>query len=140
MTTTTPSHVAANVALAAAGWAGTSNLKSDHVRVLRLMRHTCAACGEALDETANVCHIVGATGGWGYVDHNVYVGHRSCNDIDREILDGDPFKILAAMVRPDLIFRTIPSRKEALAWAREHDTTEAIKARRLAARLAAANA
>ena len=116
---TNTSHVAKNVALAAAGWAGVSTLKSDHIRGIRTMaldtHNTCAACGEALTGDINLCHIVGAEHGRGIADHNTYVGHVTCNDYDREVCEGNPFRIFASMVRPDLIIASVPRRREALA-------------------------
>ena len=141
-TPTTTAHVAHNVALSAAGWAGVTSLKSDHMRGIRIMaveqsNGTCAACGEALaGEAINVCHIVATRGtGNGMAPHNVYVGHLACNDYDREVCEGDPFRVFASLARPDLVISNVPPRRVALAACAEAD---AIKARRFAIRNAVA--
>ena len=129
----TRTHVAQNVALAAAGWAGVSTLRSDHIRGIVGMavatHNTCAACGEALSGALDVCHIVGAAHGKGFVPFNAYVGHKACNDYDRESCQGDAFRVVATMVRRDLVLASIPARAEALAYSGHDD-----KARRAAKR------
>jgi len=65
MTSITRAHVARNVALYAANWAGNSSRHSTYIRALRnraLRTHnTCAACGFSLSGRGPVqlCHIVG---------------------------------------------------------------------------------
>lgn len=140
--TTTTTHVARNVALAASGWAGVSTVKSNHIRGIRTMavttHNTCAACGEPLTGEINLCHIVGAEHGKGVADHNTYVGHVTCNDFDREVCEGDPFRILASMARPDLIIASVPRRGVALAAHEAYVAREgAAKERRAYARHAA---
>ena len=136
----TDMHIRANMELAAAGWKGISALHSSHIRAIRTMaiatHNTCAACGESLDgEELNLCHIVGEEKhGKGIAPFNVYVGHKTCNDLDRELFDGNPFRIVEGMARPDLILESIPSRREAFAIAEAWE--ERAKARRAARRQA----
>lgn len=122
-----------NMSLAANGWEGITVLKSDHLRGIRAMaintHGLCAACGESLaNDEVNICHIVSASHGKGLAPNNVYVGHKACNDFDREECKGDAFLIVASMARPELILNAIPSRKEALQFLMEYD--KGCKARR----------
>lgn len=131
-----PVHVARNVALAAAGWPGVSSITPAHIRGIRNMaiatHNTCAACGESLvgegDARVELCHIVSAKSGHGITEFNAYVGHKACNDYDREVCEGDPFEIVKRMVRRDLVITEVPSRKVALPYA---DDTRAARVRSL---------
>lgn len=149
MNTSLAARIAANVTLAAASWAGVSTVKSDHIRNIRAIavatHNTCAACGEALSGTLEAAHIVscdygnGMTSkeayGKGFADYNIYIGHKSCNDYDRVSCKGDPFAIVASMVRPDLIIGKMPTRGEAARMVADlADASDADAIRRAAAR------
>ena len=138
----TENDIQKNVELAANDWAGIAHLKSDHLRGIRLMAMNthglCAACGESLNNGGdiNVCHIVSdGRNGKGIAPNNVYVGHKECNDYDREVCSGNPFLIVSSMARPDLVISSVPSRRDALAFVQSHDAGD--KARRWQARDAA---
>jgi hypothetical protein len=138
----TANDIRDNIELSANGWAGISTLRSDHIRAIRLMaqltHNTCAGCGEAIGHAPHLAHIVAATGDKGIAANNVYVAcGKECNDIDREVFNGDPFLIVSGMVRRDLILETIPSRAEALAFLAGALTNDGDKARKIALRLAA---
>lgn len=129
----TTNDIERNIELSANEWQGITVLKSDHMRGIRSMaintHGLCAACGESLaNEEVNICHIVSAEHGKGIAPNNVYVGHKACNDFDREECKGDAFLIVASMAMPELILNAIPSRAEALAFLREYE--KGCKARR----------
>lgn len=95
----------------------------------------CAACGDDLnDGTAlEVCHLVsGGAKRRGYVPGNLYAGHKSCNDDDRECFGAIvPPESLA---RPDVVLTTRPTTADLEPFATT--TTTATLAARRAARMA----
>ena len=137
----TANDIQVNVELGAAGWPGISTLRSNHIRAIRLMaqltHNVCAGCGEAIGAAPHLAHIVAADNDKGIADNNVYVAcGKECNDIDREVFNGDPFLIVNGMVRPDLVISRIPNRAEAMAFLASALTSDADKARKVALRLA----
>lgn len=66
----------------------------------------CAACGLALNEYGEMCHIVSAgpkSRGW--VAGNIYLGHMACNEADRQYGAIVP---LSSLLRADLILTEWP--------------------------------
>lgn len=95
----------------------------------------CAACGETLnDGTAlEVCHLVsGGPKRRGYVAGNLYAGHKSCNDDDRELF-GYVVPV-TSLARPDVVALTRPTTDD-LATMVDTNRGDMLAARR-AARLA----
>lgn len=95
----------------------------------------CAACGET-DETGDVwqvCHIVsGGPNRRGYIAGNVYAGHQTCNDADRDHYGA--IVPLSSLVRVDVVPTTYPTAADLADYA---PTDRAARyARRLAARTA----
>jgi hypothetical protein len=66
----------------------------------------CAACGMALNEYGEMCHVVSAgpkSRGW--VEGNIYLGHSACNEADRQHGAIVP---LSSILRSDLILTEWP--------------------------------
>lgn len=136
----TVNDIRANIELAANDWPGISSLRSNHIRAIRLMaqltHNTCAACGEELGHAPQLAHIVSAEESKGIAAYNVYVAcGKECNDIDREVFNGDPFLIASGMVRPDLVISRVPGRAEAMTFLASALTSDADKARKTTRRL-----
>lgn len=142
MTNTTQAQQAANLALAGADfqWTGIGNAsrpRSDAfpglVAWLAMAQNgVCAACGEAFGgEVLNVNHLVSqGKSQRGYVPGNLYLGHRTCNEIDAETFGA--VVPLESLARPDLVPGDYPTRATMLAMAGKDAET---KARRRAERL-----
>lgn len=140
---TTPDQQTANLALAGEDfqWVGVANAsrpRSDAfpglVAWLAMAQNgTCAACGEAFGgELLNVNHLVSqGKSQRGYVAGNLYLGHRTCNEIDAEVYGA--VVPLGSLARPDLVPADYPTRATMLTYAGKASDT---KARRMADRRA----
>lgn len=94
----------------------------------------CAACGDTLDGTTELCHIVASrVSGRGLMAGNVYAGHKGCNDDDAKVY-GDIVP-LDSMVRADLIPLAFPTRKACHAEADKADKVRADRRSRRMARM-----
>ena len=70
----------------------------------------CAACGEGneVGDVWQVCHIVsGGPNRRGYIAGNVYAGHQTCNDADRDVYGA--IVPLTSLVRADVVPVTYPT-------------------------------
>jgi len=77
----------------------------------------CPACGDALGmELLNVNHLIsqGKRQG-GYVEGNIYLGHRECNELDAELFG--MVVPVESLARPDMVATTYPTRATMLALA-----------------------
>lgn len=78
----------------------------------------CAACGEGNEsgDVWQVCHIVsGGPNRRGYIAANVYGGHQTCNDADRDVFGA--IVPLTSLVRADLVPTTYPTAADLSAYA-----------------------